>query len=382
MAGNSRRGSTSEIRRKRKGNKERTNNQENSKKGRKNHDSVATYSDSDVSDHEVPIETCEEQTVPRNDVTNDSGDEEGELESGEEVTTTGRTNNSERTERVRFIAKNEFMPDKSVNAEHIRSILGDRYARMDLTDRLRYKKGVETLKAQALKFMKKRINNTWILIGEKDHYLCNTIKGQQNQWANLDVTNKQEVERVCEAFWKLVQPGVSKYFNEDWEYEAQEIFMKRNCLEYSEDETLAKTKGCIAMIGGVALRSCRKKMFHKAVSGGGHGYYLSACATGVKGAGKSAKTQRRKNKLFKQEYFRRARSSKDGQPKARKLLKKLSEDTDTELDSDDGIGQSPKGNTEILKRSGRRKKGDEDDICDDIEEAEQEQSGKMVRSIS
>jgi hypothetical protein len=97
----------------------------------------------------------------------------------------------------------------------------------------------------------------------------------------MNVNDKAEVNRTCRSFWKLIQPGASDDFETDWEFKAQDYFMKRfNSKKQGEDNTQNKHKGCKAMSENIALRACRKTLFFKATN---RGHAVTFCLPMLRG---------------------------------------------------------------------------------------------------
>jgi hypothetical protein len=80
------------------------------------------------------------------------------------------------------------------------------------------------------------------------------------------------------------------------------------------------------MSGNIALRACRKTLFFKATNGG-HGYFLSPNAQGVRGSRKIGKVSRKKDHKFRSMYYRQTRSIIQGRDRLANKNKKQNETT-------------------------------------------------------
>jgi hypothetical protein len=111
-------------------------------------------------------------------------------------------------------------------------ILGDRSSRMTVEQLEIYEKKGTTLKVKVLSFMKSWIKQNWQRMAKKDPNLLLNIKDLQKQWGVMNVCDKAEVDRTCQSFWKLIQPGASDDFETNRELKAQDFFMKRFNYKY------------------------------------------------------------------------------------------------------------------------------------------------------
>jgi hypothetical protein len=167
----------------------------------------------------------------------------------------------------------------------------------------------------------------------------------------MNVNDKAEVGRTCRSFWKLIQPGASDNFETDWEFKAQDFFMKRFNYKYRvEDNTQNKHKRCIAMSGNVVLRACRKTLFFKATNEG-HGYFLSPNAQGVRGSRKIGKVSWKKDHKFRSMYYWQTQSNIQGRDRLANKNKKQNETTNqNEDDNEDDLGEE--NDASIVKSKG------------------------------
>jgi hypothetical protein len=151
---------------------------------------------------------------------NDSGGDEDDklsvnlLTSEEEDGVDGNDKNKEGSvpqtadkRKFKVIARDEFKPDGAVTRGYILDLLGRKKARMTDIKLDKYFQETKDLKKKVLDYMKTYIGRKWSTIAENDVNLTNTLPLLQKQWGDLDLNNKDIVERTCKSFWKLVQPG-------------------------------------------------------------------------------------------------------------------------------------------------------------------------------
>jgi hypothetical protein len=189
---------------------------------------------------------------------------------------------------------------------------------------------------------------------KKDPNLLSNVKDLQKQWGDMNVNDKAEVHCTCRSFWKLIQPGASDDFETDWEFKAQDFFMKGfNCKYRVEDDTQNKRKGCKAMSGNVSLRACHKILFFKATNGG-HSYFLSPNAQGVRGSRKIGKVSWKKDHKFRSMYYRQTQSNIQGREMlANKNKKQNKTMNQTEDDYKDNLDEE--NDASIVKSKGSKR---------------------------
>jgi hypothetical protein len=269
-------------------------------------------------------------------------------ENGDDSTTekknieeTSNENGKGNSIRFKIIARDEFQSDKAVTRAYILDILGKKKSRMDEEKLRLYVATTSALKKSVMEYMRIYINRKWTLIAENDVNLKNTIPLLQKQWADMNLDDKPEVLRTCQSFWKLIQPGATEEFNSDWEYKAQDEYMKRHHYKYgTEDDTQGNNKGCIAMTARAVLRASRKKLFFKAMNGG-HGYFLSPTIQGVKGIVSKTVTRKKDNR-FRSKYLRQSKSNITG--KVKPIVRK-----DKFVFSGDGLDDSDSGPSDEIQ---------------------------------
>jgi hypothetical protein len=181
---------------------------------------------------------------------------------GNDKSKEGRVPQTADKQKFKVIAWDEFKPDGAVTKGYILDLLGRKKARMTDIKLDKYFHKTKDLKKKVLDYMKTYISRKWSTVAENDVNLTNTLPLLQKQWGDLDLNNKDIVERPCKSFWKLVQPGACDKFDNDWEFQAQDKYMLQNGNKYgTEDDTQGNNKGCIAMTGNVALQACWKNFF-------------------------------------------------------------------------------------------------------------------------
>jgi hypothetical protein len=240
----------------------------------------------------------------------------------------------------------------------VEKVLGDKADRLKKKNKFdEYVNEMIVLKENVLIYMKMLVKRKQLAIAKKDPFLSKTIDGLQIQWANVNVEEKVGLLRMCKSFWTLIQPGACDDFVSNWEIEAEEEFMNRYNYKYIADNTQDKNKGCIAMTGNVTLRVARKALFSKATSGG-HGYFLSPSAQGIRGSRNLGKAHRKKDDKFDWRYFRKSVSNIQGRLKETRskrrykaVVESSEEEEEEEKSLEDGDTNAEEGDKQSDQRS-------------------------------
>ena len=264
--------------------------------GRKN-DSGGRSVPAPANRNEGEEESEEEQSVQLS-----SGEEvqEGELEDGDDNVET------EIPDSIRKVARNEYIPDASLTMEHVEKILGDRWGRMSMKERLTYKRKVAEMKDDCSRYMRHWVVRRVVETALKDVSIQDrTIKGLANYWASLSEgkRNSLKMKTASKGFWNATQIGASGYLVRGWEFKLESEYMTKRKIEYTTDGTkLDLMKGCFAKHATHALRTVRRSIFQKAKKKGG--LVLAAKKTGIPGKKSTGKQSRRKDLQFHPKYLR------------------------------------------------------------------------------
>lgn len=250
--------------------------------------------------------------------------------------------------KFRSIAKNEFPHDKKLTIDYVRELMGDKVKRMTSKQITEKFEEIAKLKKEVAHYMKILVARKVEAIARTEPFLKEkTLQGLQDQWAKYDPEARpEEFQQASDCYWRCTNQGATSILPNGFDESAEQDFMQRHKLRYkTDDPTMEFKKGCIAMMGGIALRNARRVVFHKGKQPWAHGLIISRNQPGVRGTGVKEQRFRRKDSSFLNRYCRKSISNKGN-----------SERQDEEDDADDEGETEWEPPTEEKENSSNRKK--------------------------
>ena len=208
----------------------------------------------------------------------------------------------------RYISRREFKPDGLLTEKYVRDLLGGRHRRITHDAVREHLRLTNQLKADLSRHFKTEVERKMVSIAVKCPLVKQTtFEGLQKLWESLDPKTTTNYTAYEDSFWRITQKRSSDLWPADWDVKQEALYMKRHQLVYKkEGKHIDETKGCIAMMCGLAIRKARRRIWY--FGDKAHGRKISAVRPPLL-HGKRGKDDRLKRKdwSFREEYVRCAK---------------------------------------------------------------------------
>ena len=259
---------------------------------------VAEVVDAEVVDNVVVENTEEDETDLRS---NNARSGQTRVGKGESII---QPQDNSATPR-QYISRREFKPDGLVTEEYVRDLLGGRHRRIATEVIKENMRRINELKTDLSRHFKTEVERKMVSIAVKCPLVKQTtFEGLQKLWASLDPKTTLDYTAYEDSYWRITQKRSSDLWPARWDILQEVLYMKRHNMRYKkEGKDVDKTKGCIAMMCGLAIRKARRRIWYYGEKE--HGRKISAVRPPLP-KGRRGKDDRlnRKDWTFREEYVR------------------------------------------------------------------------------